>query len=45
VPASVRSNLTAILGREAAYRQGELTLAALLRSGKRLQPDLRGFKS
>jgi predicted dehydrogenase len=45
VAASVRSNLTAILGREAAYRQGELTLSALLRSGKRLRPNLRGLKS
>lgn len=45
VAASVRSNLTAILGREAAYRQGELTLAGLVRAGKRLQPDLRGLKS
>lgn len=45
VAPSVRSNLTAILGREAAYRQGELTLAALLRAGKRLRPNLRGLKS
>ena len=41
---SVRSNLTAILGREAAYRQDELTLAALLKEGKKLEPDLKGLK-
>lgn len=40
---SVRSNLTAILGREAAYRRGELTLAALVKEGKKLEPDLRGL--
>lgn len=45
VAASVRSNLTAILGREAAYRQGELTLAALLRAGRQLRPNLRGLKT
>jgi predicted dehydrogenase len=41
---SVRSNLTAILGREAAYRRGELTLAALLKQGKKLEPNLKGLK-
>jgi myo-inositol 2-dehydrogenase / D-chiro-inositol 1-dehydrogenase len=42
---SVRSNLTAVLGREAAYRRTELTLATLLQEGKRLEPDLKGMKS
>ena len=42
---SVRSNLTAILGREAAYRRGELTLAALLKDGKKLEPNLKGLKA
>ena len=42
---SVRSNLTAILGREAAYRRGELTLAALLKEGKQLEPNLKGLKA
>ncbi len=42
---SVRSNLTAVLGREAAYRRKELTLAALLKEGKRLEPNLKGLKS
>ena len=42
---SVRSNLTAILGREAAYGRQELTLAALLKEGKKLEPNLEGLKS
>ena len=45
VAPSVRSNLTAILGREAAYGRKELTLAALLKEGKKLQPNLGGLKS
>ena len=40
---SVRSNLTAVLGREATYRGGELTLAALIKEGKKLEPDLKGL--
>lgn len=39
---SVRSNLTAILGREASYRRTELTLDALIKEAKKLEPDLRG---
>ena len=42
---SVRSNLTAILGREAAYRGVDLTLESLLREGKKLEPNLSGLKS
>jgi predicted dehydrogenase len=42
---SVRSNLTAVLGREAAYRREELTLEALLKEGKKLEPNLTGLKS
>lgn len=45
VAPSVRSNLTAVLGREAAYRAGELTLAELRKEGKRLEPDLKGLKT
>lgn len=45
VAPSVRSNLTAVLGREAAYRGGEVTLEALLKEGRKLEPDLRGLKS
>ena len=40
---SVRSNLTAVLGREAAYRGGELTLARLIAEGQKLEPDLKGL--
>jgi predicted dehydrogenase len=45
VAPSARSNLTAILGREAAYRRDELTLAALLKEGKKLEPNLNGLKA
>lgn len=45
VAPSVRSNLTAVLGREAAYRKGELTLADLIKEGKKLEPDLRGCRA
>lgn len=45
VAPSVRSNLTAILGREAAYRGVELTLDALIKEGKKLEPDLTGLKT
>lgn len=44
VDPSVRSNLTAILGREAAYRGGTLALAEILEENHRLEPDLRGLK-
>jgi myo-inositol 2-dehydrogenase / D-chiro-inositol 1-dehydrogenase len=42
---SVRSNLTAVLGREPAYRGQELTLASLLKEGRKLEPNLEGLKS
>lgn len=45
VAPSVRSNLTAILGREAAYKGGELTWNALLKQDKKLQPNLQGLKT
>jgi len=44
VAPSVRSNLTAILGREAGYRGGELTWEALLKEGRKLEPDFAGLK-
>jgi myo-inositol 2-dehydrogenase / D-chiro-inositol 1-dehydrogenase len=44
VAPSVRSNLTAILGREAGYRRGEVSWQALLASSERLEPDLRGLR-
>lgn len=45
VAPSVRSNLTAVLGREAGYRQGEVTMAELLKENRKLEPDLRGAKA
>jgi myo-inositol 2-dehydrogenase / D-chiro-inositol 1-dehydrogenase len=42
---SVRSNLTAVLGREAAYRRDELSLEALLKEGKKLEPNLKGLRA
>jgi len=45
VAPSVRSNLTAVLGREAAYRGGEVTWQSLMQSRERLEPDLSGLKS
>ena len=44
VAQSVRSNLTAVLGREAAYRDGELTLKTLLQENRRLEPNLKGLR-
>ena len=43
--ASVRSNLTAILGREAAYRGGEMTWTELLQANTKLEPSLEGIKA
>jgi predicted dehydrogenase len=45
VAPSVRSNLAAILGREAAYSRSEISLADLLKQGKKLEPNLKGLKS
>ncbi len=45
VAPSVRSNFTAVLGREAAYQGGELTLAALIKAGKKLEANLKGLKA
>ena len=45
VAPSVRSNLTAILGREAGYSGGEITLGDLLKENKKLQPNLEGLKA
>jgi myo-inositol 2-dehydrogenase / D-chiro-inositol 1-dehydrogenase len=42
VAPSVRSNLTAILGRMAAYEQGEVTWADMLQRGEELKFDLTG---
>ncbi len=45
VKQAVISNLTAILGREAAYRKERLTWEQLLKSSDRLVPDLSGLKA
>jgi len=45
VAPSVRSNLTAILGREAGYRGGQLTWDELLKEDKKLELDLTGVKA
>jgi predicted dehydrogenase len=42
---SVRSNLTSILGRTAAYRGGEVTWSEMFAAGEALKPDLSGLKS
>ena len=44
VAPSVRSNLTTILGRTAAYKQAEFTWDELMRSEERLDPRLDGLK-
>ncbi len=45
VAPSVRSNLTAVLGREAGYRGSALTWKDLLKENRKLEPDLRGLKA
>ena len=45
VPASVRSNLTTILGRTAAYRKAEVTWDEMLKQGEKLEYSLAGLKS
>jgi predicted dehydrogenase len=41
---SVRSNLTTILGRMAAYKRAEVTWEHMMKSTERLDPKLRGLK-
>jgi hypothetical protein len=45
VPASVRSNLTTILGRTAAYRNGVVTWDEMMRRKEKFTPDLKGLKA
>ena len=45
VAPSVRSNLTTILGRTAAYTDREVTWEAMIRSGEKLTANLKGLKS
>ena len=45
VAPSVRSNLTTILGRTAAYRGAKITWDELMAAGERLEADLTGLRS
>jgi myo-inositol 2-dehydrogenase / D-chiro-inositol 1-dehydrogenase len=45
VPASVRSNLTTILGRTAAYRGGEATWAEMMAANEKWEFDTKGMKA
>ena len=45
VPPSVRSNLTTILGRAAAYRHGAISWDEMLKTNEQWQADLAGLKS
>ena len=41
---SVRSNLTTILGRTAAYRRSEVTWDEMMKADEKLEPNLKGLK-
>ena len=41
---SVRSNLTTILGRTAAYRRAEVTWDGMMKADERMEPNLSGLK-
>jgi myo-inositol 2-dehydrogenase / D-chiro-inositol 1-dehydrogenase len=45
VAPGIRSNLTTILGRTAAYRRGEATWDEMMKSGEKLEYKLDGLKS
>ena len=45
VPPSVRSNLTTILGRMAAYKNGVVTWEEMMRRKEKFAPDLKGLKA
>ena len=45
VPASVRSNLTTILGRMAAYKNSVVTWDEMMRRKEKFSPDLKGLKA
>ena len=45
VPASVRSNLTTILGRTAAYQCKEVTWKEMLAKNEKWEPNLKGLKA
>lgn len=45
VAPSVRSNLTSVLGRTAAYRRRTVTWDELLKANEKIEPQLQGLKS
>ncbi len=45
VAPSVRSNLTAVLGRNAAYKHGTVTWDEMIKANEKLEPDLSGLKA
>jgi len=45
VPQSVRSNLTAVLGRTAGYRGVPVTWDEMMKENERLEPDLTGLEA
>jgi len=45
VAPSVRSNLTTILGRTAAYKKGEATWDEIMRTNEKWEADLKGLKA
>jgi len=45
VPSSVRSVLTSILGRDAAYKRSELTWGEMMKANEKLEADLSGLKA
>ncbi|HOW72430.1 MAG TPA: Gfo/Idh/MocA family oxidoreductase [Phycisphaerae bacterium] len=45
VAPSVRSNLTAVLGRIAGYKGGMVTWDEMIKANERLEPDLKGLKA
>ncbi len=45
VPASVRSNLTTILGRTASYKNSVVTWEEMMRRKEKFTPDLKGLKA
>ena len=45
VPASVRSNLTTILGRTAAYKNSVVTWDEMMRHKEKFTADLKGLKA
>lgn len=45
VAASIRSTLTSILGRSAAYESREMTWEEMIKASEKLEADLRGLKA